>query len=161
MPFYNTRSRITKILSNSHTSFSNCERTKVPPSISLEKSPCTLLFRYMLMSPSIQQMRSYTWLKRHLPPTVVLQVWTLPWWMEMKCLGSFCKQTFRNPKKSCKWHVCQKQTPQKYPSTYRMWPRSTPPSASWVPSPEHLWDASPQTQLTPNPSPSLHQGNII
>jgi len=29
--------------------------------------------RYMLMSPSIQQMRSYTWLKRHLPPTVVLQ----------------------------------------------------------------------------------------
>jgi glycine cleavage system aminomethyltransferase T len=27
----------------------------------------------MLMSPSIQQMRSYTWLKRHLPPTVALQ----------------------------------------------------------------------------------------
>ena len=32
------------------------------------------IHRYMLMSPSIQQMRSYTWLKRHLPPTVVLQV---------------------------------------------------------------------------------------
>jgi len=29
--------------------------------------------RYMLMSPSIQQMRSYTWLKRHLPKEVVLQ----------------------------------------------------------------------------------------
>jgi len=29
--------------------------------------------RYMLMSPSIQQMRSYTWLKRHLPKEVVLE----------------------------------------------------------------------------------------
>jgi len=29
--------------------------------------------RYMLMSPSIQQMRSFTWMKRHLPPAVVLQ----------------------------------------------------------------------------------------
>ena len=28
----------------------------------------------MLMSPSIQQMRSYTWLKRHLPKEVVLEV---------------------------------------------------------------------------------------
>ncbi len=26
------------------------------------------------MSPSIQQMRSYTWLKRHLPKEVVLEV---------------------------------------------------------------------------------------
>ena len=30
--------------------------------------------RYLLMSPSIQQMRSYTWLKRHLPKEVVLEV---------------------------------------------------------------------------------------
>lgn len=29
--------------------------------------------RYMLMSPSIQQMRSYQWLRRHLPSSVVLQ----------------------------------------------------------------------------------------
>jgi len=29
--------------------------------------------RYMLMSPSIQQMRSYTWLKRHLPKGVALE----------------------------------------------------------------------------------------
>jgi hypothetical protein len=29
---------------------------------------------YLLMSPSIQQMRSYTWLKRHLPKEVVLEV---------------------------------------------------------------------------------------
>jgi len=29
--------------------------------------------RYMLMSPSIQQMRSYTWLRRHLPASVRLQ----------------------------------------------------------------------------------------
>jgi len=29
--------------------------------------------RYMLMSPSIQQMRSLSWLRRHLPKTVVLQ----------------------------------------------------------------------------------------
>ena len=28
----------------------------------------------MLMSPSIQQMRSYAWLSRHLPKSVVLQV---------------------------------------------------------------------------------------
>ncbi len=29
------------------------------------------------MSPSIQQMRSYTWLKRHLPKEVVLEVMSL------------------------------------------------------------------------------------
>ena len=40
--------------------------------------PLTLC-RYMLMSPSIQQMRSYTWLKRHLPGSVVLQVSSCRW----------------------------------------------------------------------------------
>eukprot|EP00096_Caligus_rogercresseyi_P012934 TRINITY_DN5598_c0_g1_i1.p1 TRINITY_DN5598_c0_g1~~TRINITY_DN5598_c0_g1_i1.p1 ORF type:complete len:555 (-),score=136.45 TRINITY_DN5598_c0_g1_i1:141-1805(-) len=29
--------------------------------------------RYMLMSPSIQQMKSYTWMKHHLPSNVILQ----------------------------------------------------------------------------------------
>ena len=32
-----------------------------------------IVSRYMLMSPSIQQMRSLSWLRRHLPKEVVLQ----------------------------------------------------------------------------------------
>ena len=109
------------------------------------------IHRYMLMSPSIQQMRSYTWLKRHLPPTVVLQVlqyfinffqFKISHWTKFEILNSNIKEDHLHhatKPAGTKYQVLPETTFMKAPLSYN---KSPPPSAQYAKKHQKGWRGS-------------------